>query len=161
RRQVEFRLEGRPQDVIDDGGPLHSSVRAIWAPTGGSTSGAAVLVPAIYPLRFSGKPDAMAALLAHETAHHVNRDIVLLSTLRRLIAVISIVGIGFFALQLAASVRADASAGESWWVGLWAAIIGKSYSWLGAGTVLLVLAGIRSMLERAREALADAAAQQA
>lgn len=161
RRPVEFRLEGRRENAIDDGGALYSSVRAIRVPRTAAASSAVVLIPAIYVLRFAGQPQAMAALLAHEVAHHINRDIVLLSGLQRLISVVTIAGGGFFILQLLAAARADVAAGASWSIAVWAAAVGKSYVWLGAATVLLVLAGIRGLLVRAREALADATAEHA
>lgn len=152
--KVEFRTQGDPSRIIDDGGPLESSPRALQWREGVRTR-VAVLIPAAYIRRFAAHPHAWQAVITHEMAHFANHDIRLLYLGDRLLRAVAWVGLAGFFLSLAVSVLADAPPVSL--ASVAASLSGKAY----LGSAFMLLLGMAYLLRRLRdwrEALADAVA---
>jgi hypothetical protein len=149
----EYRVVGNVEKVQDDGGPLKDSPIAFRVQKRN-----VVVIPALWWKRYLKYPDALTALLAHETAHFENRDFALLFGMKHLLLIIAAVICVYIPLTLATSIFADAP--HFWeWSAFQAAVVGKNY--LIANFILLVaIVIVVQKLRDWREALADFVAVQ-
>lgn len=152
--RTEFYVSGDPGLVMDEGGRLESSPRALqWRE--GKVLRSAVLIPAAYLRRFAAHPQAWQAVLTHELAHFANHDIRLLYVGARLLRAVAWTGWTGVGLSMVASLLADAPPLSL--AAVQASLAGKAY--LFSALLLLLGAGYAlGRLQAWREALADSTA---
>ncbi|MFI4986348.1 MAG: M48 family metalloprotease [Alphaproteobacteria bacterium] len=155
--EITFLLQGDPAGVNDTGGPLILSPYAVQAVSPSRRRLMVVVIPAALWVRFRRHPSALGAVLAHEVAHLINRDLDLLFGIRQLLLGIITVAIPATLLAVVGSTLSD-SVTYGWeWQALGAAIVGKIYLVSNSFLVIAMSALVRR-LEIWREALADFAA---
>jgi len=111
-----------------------------------------IIVPTRFWNKFTDHPEALSAVLVHETAHFNNGDIALLFSTRRFILVAFWICFFCSSISLVSSIYADSPSFEL--IAIWASIIGKSYLW-NVIFLLLLLYLLQKKIEGWREALAD------
>lgn len=115
-----------------------------------------ITIPASFLIQFYHYPKELAAVLIHEIAHFLNKDIFLLYDVRRFIKAVIIVSSIYILTSLIHSIVIDSnSLKESVLLSIYAAIIGKSYYFFGILFVLILLYIIQKKIEIWREAMAD------
>ena len=148
---VEVRIRGTVEGLNDSGLTIQSTPEAI--PT---LNGGAIILPALFWIRLRSHTRALAAVLAHEVAHLRNRDVILLTDLRRFMLGVAAVSFITATLSFAVSVRADLGGGSAneWRLALQAAVAGKNFLIVSIALLSVVWLLMRR-LEYWREALAD------
>ncbi|MGJ5134394.1 M48 family metalloprotease [Bradyrhizobium oligotrophicum] len=151
--RIELRLLGDPDRAIDRGGKITASPR-VMAAAGSENRSYIVLLPALSFARLRNDTNALDAVLAHEVAHVVQRDLRLLAGLdtflRTTLWFVPIAVALTIINSTATDIRDGANAGSA----LLASILGKSSIAVLPLLILLSLAMLR-FTESYREALAD------
>jgi hypothetical protein len=152
--QTELRLLGDPDFVVDPGGRVTASPRVIPAARLGNCR-YIVLLPALAFTRLRGDSEALDAVLAHELAHVLHRDLRMLAGSEVFLRVtLWFVPIAV-AIAVVGSAMTDIAAGEDTGAALLASILGKSSIAVLPLLIVLSIAMLR-FAESYREALADA-----
>ncbi|MFO1433023.1 MAG: M48 family metalloprotease [Candidatus Competibacteraceae bacterium] len=104
--------------------------------------------------RFSKHPNALAAVLVHETAHAENKDMQRLLGMQHLLIIAAgLTGICLF-LTVIQSIFTDITSSNWEWAALQASLVGKNYLFFSLVFITLTVLLVQS-LESWREALAD------
>ena len=139
--------------MIDQGGSITASPR-VMAATGSEESSYVILVPALSFVRLRGDKEALEAVLSHEVAHVIQRDLRILAGLDSFVrTTLWFVPIAI-AVTVANSTLTDVREGANVGSALLASLLGKSSIAVLPLLTLLSLAMLR-FTEEYREALAD------
>lgn len=153
QNRTELRLLGDPDQAIDQGGRITASPRVMAAPRS-ETFSYIVLLPALSFARLRNDNDGLDAVVAHEVAHVVQRDLRMLTGLDAFLrTTLWFVPIAV-AITIASSTLTDVSGGANGGSAFLASVLGKSSVAVLPLLILLSLAILR-FTESYREALAD------
>lgn len=150
-QEIEIRIRGTLEGLEDTGRAFHATPEAVPTQNRGI-----IILPALFWVRFRPHARALAAVLAHEAAHLRNRDVILLTDLRRFMFGAAGISLLTAALSFAVSVRADLGSGSlhELRLALQAAVAGKNFFIVSLALLFVVWLLTRRM-EYWREALAD------
>jgi Zn-dependent protease with chaperone function len=158
QERIALFLLGDPDKVSDPGGKIVASPRVVRAYELRPYKHV-LLFPALAYTRLSGDPEALDAVLAHEVAHVLHRDLRILGGLDELLQatlwfVPLAIGVSFIG-SVVIDIRAGAEAAPA----VLASLLGKS-SVLVLPLLILASLAVLRLVETYREALADAFASE-
>lgn len=150
---TEYRLDGTNPNIRDEPERLISETPQVLSTL--KKKGRkpyVVIIPPSFWARFKNYPEALSAVLVHESAHFQNRDIALLFSVSRFILIVFSLALIYLGIALYSSILSDSPSFSI--PAILASLIGKNYLVI-AVTLFPILYLMRGKLEDWREALAD------
>jgi hypothetical protein len=154
RARIELYVLGDPDRVVDPGGRVTASPR-VFPMYGEEKTRYAVMIPALALTRLHNDAEALDAVLAHEAAHVLHRDLRLLAGFANFLRVTLWFVPVAVAITIGTSVITDIRAGADAGSSILAGVLGKS-SVVVLPLLILVSIAMLQFAEAYREALADA-----